>query len=327
MISLIGLGLNLAHITNEAIELARSCDELFLDSYTSPLPFSRDSLVDLLGKDVNLVGREELESDYLIDIGMERKIGVLTMGDPLTATTHSSLLSRAMGKRIEVKYIPGISIITVASSLLGLHHYKFGRIVTIPHPSKGRVESPYQQMAENYPLHTLILLDSDPVLSAEEAISCLSGIERSEGYRVFDPDRTICVISRACLDDEEIWVGSIKKVNRKFKTPGVLALPGELHFSEEENLSRLAPGKLNFSVKQIKNRVESRVLDRYISITENALGELEGIKLTETEEKYLETGRNYYKDGLYFKNKGDYVRAYGAINYGHAFLDAIKINR
>jgi diphthine synthase len=326
MIALIGLSLNLKQITFEGAELARSCDELFLDSYTSPIPFSLDSLKDLMGKEVKSVGREDLESDRLIDLGKKVKVGILTMGDPLTATTHSSLLSRAREAGVEEKVAYGISIITVAPSKFGLHQYKFGRIVTIPHPSKGDVKSPYHQIADNYPLHTLILLDSDPVLTAEEALYQLCEVERMESYGIFNHDRTICVLSRACLEDEEIWVGSVREaLNKKFRTPSVLVLPGKLHFSEEETLSDLA--SCDLSVQKIENKVETEVLDEYISITGKALEELKGKELTDREKNFFEIGENYYKDALYFKDKRDHVRAYGAINYGHAFLDAIRMER
>ena len=327
MIALIGLGLTLNEITEEGLKLARSCDELYLDSYTSPIPFSQKSIEDLLGKKVNLVGREDLESDRLLDLGKKERVGLLTIGDPMSATTHSSLLDRARELDVEAIYVPGISIITVAPALLGLQHYKFGRIVTIPHPSKGEVRSPYDQIADNYPLHSLILLDSDPPLSAEGALSYLEAIDEGGG-RIFEPDRAICVISRARLEDEEIWVGTIAEGKKKrFRSPSVLVLPGKLHFSEEEGLTRFVSGKLNLPPKAIEDRVRSEILSRYYSITEKALAGLKNKKLTDIEKRYLEICKNYYKDGLYFKERGDYVRAYGAINYGHAFLDAIKIGR
>ena len=40
----------------------------------------------------------------------------------------------------------------------------------------------------------------------------------------------------------------------------------------------------------------------------------------------LRMSDDYYSDAKYFKNQGDYVRAFGAINYAHAWIDAgVKI--
>ena len=40
----------------------------------------------------------------------------------------------------------------------------------------------------------------------------------------------------------------------------------------------------------------------------------------------LRMADDYYSDAKYFKDQGDYVRAFGAINYAHAWIDAgVKI--
>lgn len=40
----------------------------------------------------------------------------------------------------------------------------------------------------------------------------------------------------------------------------------------------------------------------------------------------LRMADDYFSDANYFKNQGDYVRAFGAINYAHAWIDAgVKI--
>lgn len=40
----------------------------------------------------------------------------------------------------------------------------------------------------------------------------------------------------------------------------------------------------------------------------------------------LKMADDYYSDAKYFRDQGDYVRAFGAINYAHAWIDAgVKI--
>ena len=39
-------------------------------------------------------------------------------------------------------------------------------------------------------------------------------------------------------------------------------------------------------------------------------------------EDFLGMARSYYEDASTFKDRGDYVLAYGAVNYAHGWLDA-----
>lgn len=65
-------------------------------------------------------------------------------------------------------------------------------------------------------------------------------------------------------------------------------------------------------------------LEKYTKLTEKALKELENVK----DKKALiliGMSKNYYKDALHFKDKNDYVNAFAAINYAHAFLDSAAL--
>ncbi|MBS3163188.1 DUF357 domain-containing protein [Candidatus Woesearchaeota archaeon] len=65
-------------------------------------------------------------------------------------------------------------------------------------------------------------------------------------------------------------------------------------------------------------------LEKYIKLTEKALKKLENVK----DEKALiliGMSKNYYKDALHFKEKNDFVNAFAAINYAHAFLDSAAL--
>jgi len=67
-------------------------------------------------------------------------------------------------------------------------------------------------------------------------------------------------------------------------------------------------------------------IEKYINITKSAIGEAE-LKKTKNKKAILliEMAKNYYKDALYFLAKKDYVNAFAAINYAHAFLDAAAL--
>tara|TARA_Y100000022_G_C12965281_1_gene246586 strand:- start:63 stop:356 length:294 start_codon:yes stop_codon:yes gene_type:complete len=71
-------------------------------------------------------------------------------------------------------------------------------------------------------------------------------------------------------------------------------------------------------------------VEKYISLTEEARKKATPTKLNpENSEKLSSMLRmcdDYFSDARYFMQKGDLVRAFGAINYAHAWIDAaVKI--
>jgi len=65
-------------------------------------------------------------------------------------------------------------------------------------------------------------------------------------------------------------------------------------------------------------------LEKYIKLTDKALKEAKNTK-SKKAKILIEMAENYYKDALYFKSKKDYINAFAAINYAHAFLDAAAL--
>lgn len=68
-------------------------------------------------------------------------------------------------------------------------------------------------------------------------------------------------------------------------------------------------------------------LEKEMSITERAIGKVklaQGLSPTDAvrAKEFLDMAKRYFSDAHYFKGKGDYVRAYGATYYAHAWLDA-----
>jgi|TARA_B100000902_G_C26529797_1_gene537313 hypothetical protein len=70
---------------------------------------------------------------------------------------------------------------------------------------------------------------------------------------------------------------------------------------------------------------EERV-QKYISITLEARNKATPIKLSNADTKRLDSMMrmcdDYFSDAKYFLENGDLVRAFGAINYSHAWIDA-----
>ena len=88
-------------------------------------------------------------------------VSLVCSGDPLVATTHQELRTRALKQGIQTKVIHVLSGLSAVGGELGLHSYNFGRIVTL-------TKEPMQYTAYNtvfrnllLGLHTVLLLEWD----------------------------------------------------------------------------------------------------------------------------------------------------------------------
>ncbi|MBD3155793.1 MAG: diphthine synthase [Candidatus Aenigmarchaeota archaeon] len=244
MLNLIGLGLNNENsITLEGLELCRKSDKIYLETYTSKWNGSLEDLAKVVGKEIIKLERSDLEenSDKILFEAKEKKISVLILGDPLVATTHTSLLLEAKKNGIETHIIHNASIYSTVSET-GLHLYKFGATVTIPFPEKISNETPksiYKTIDGNIErgLHTLCLLD---LISEENKfMSPKQGIEILLGSDNISEERELVVFGRSGTEKPFIIYGKIKELlTEDFGDPPfVLILPESLHFTEQEYLS------------------------------------------------------------------------------------------
>lgn len=79
----------------------------------------------------------------------------------------------------------------------------------------------------------------------------------------------------------------------------------------------------------MQNKITPKKLAKYFSITKRALKKVKIVKKkTKTieweknAEDFLDMAQRYYQDAKYFKEKGDIVTAFAALNYAHGWLDA-----
>ena len=76
----------------------------------------------------------------------------------------------------------------------------------------------------------------------------------------------------------------------------------------------------------VKDVVTSEKIERYLSITSKALAKLRiaapeksfGRKMADD---FLEMAESYYNDAKHFRDEGDFVTAFAAVNYAHGWLD------
>lgn len=250
MFYLIGIGLKVEHLTQEALSAINSCDEVYLESYTSTYAEgSRGKLEDFLGKNVKELKRSDVEEKFneILENAKEKDVALLVFGNPLTATTHLQLLLDAKQKAVECKVVMGLSIFDFLGAS-GLDKYKFGRTTTIVYPSENySPTSFYDMIKSNYDagLHTLCLLDikreGNKMMSISEAIEILEKIEKEKNEKILD-SAVLVGISAAGSHNQKILARKASELRGvAFKNfPQCLVVCGKLNEKEIEGLKALS---------------------------------------------------------------------------------------
>ena len=249
MLTLIGLGLyDEKDVTLRGVELAKAADRVFMELYTSKWHGSLKNLEKIVGKKIEVLQRKDLEEDAkkIIELAKKQHVAIFVPGDPLVATTHTTLIQSAVASRIDYNIVHNASIISAVAES-GLHIYKFGPSVTIPFPekTKGKLpESVYDVIKANRArgLHTLCLLDvvseENKYMLPKQAAAILLNLEKVKKENLFDEKSEVVVLVRLGSPDAKIFFGKIGEVLKKdFGEPAmVLIVPGSLHFTEIEHL-------------------------------------------------------------------------------------------
>lgn len=73
--------------------------------------------------------------------------------------------------------------------------------------------------------------------------------------------------------------------------------------------------------------ITDKKLEKYFSITEKAIkkvkiAEPKEINWKAKAEDFLSMAKHYFEDAKHFKEKGEIVTAFAALNYAHGWLDA-----
>ncbi|MBI1969429.1 DUF357 domain-containing protein [Candidatus Woesearchaeota archaeon] len=81
--------------------------------------------------------------------------------------------------------------------------------------------------------------------------------------------------------------------------------------------------------KPSSQEVTEERLEKYFSVTERALKKIKiknpdktSLNLQSVAEDFLQMAKTYFSDAKHFQEKGDWVTAFAAVAYAHAWLDA-----
>lgn len=243
---LIGLGLyDEKDISVKGLEAAKKCDKIFMEEYTSKLGVDKSKVESLIGKEIILLRRKDVEqSDLLINEASKGDIAFLVGGDPLTATTHIDILIQARKKGVKTKVIHASSIYTSVCES-GLFIYKFGKSCSIPFPTENyNPSSFYDTIVENLKmgLHTIVFLDihreENRFMSVNEGLKRILEVAKERKDNQVNEETLAVGFARIGSDDQIIKFGKIKElIDFDFGAPQhILVISGKLHFVEEEAL-------------------------------------------------------------------------------------------
>ncbi len=233
VLSLIGTGVAF-DVTLRGVDALKRCQEAYIETYTNPIAEEKiKELGAIIGKEIVLLDRSRLESPYLVDKAESAEVCLLASGDPLTATTHITLVIEAKKRGIPVQVIHNSSIHSVAPARAGLQMYRFGKTASLVNPRPNyKPTSSLDVIRENLArnLHTLVLLDTEPdPMEAKAALEMLSEFDSA------------VILSRVGHEDEKITYGKIKDMKKAQlgKPPFTIIVPAKLHPVESEYLLAL----------------------------------------------------------------------------------------
>ena len=76
----------------------------------------------------------------------------------------------------------------------------------------------------------------------------------------------------------------------------------------------------------MNNKISKEKLEKYFDVTGKALDKVKSSPIDKRKKSiaddFLDMAERYFSDALHFFNRGEWVTAFAAINYAHAWLDA-----
>jgi len=232
--NLIGTGLNEKSLTLEALELIKDSEHIYLENYTVDFPYDKKILEKVIGKEIEELPREKVESEEFIKNAKKQNISLLVYGDSLSATTHSELILTCKKNKVPFNIVHNASVLTAIAET-GLQLYKFGKTASMPTwKDNWKPDSFVDLIKQNLSIqaHTLLLVDI--ALPIEKA-----KMQLKESLKNHKLDINKVVVCSELGVNSKIQYDKIDKLSDKIKSPFCFIIPGKLHFLEEEFLEKI----------------------------------------------------------------------------------------
>ena len=231
----------------DALETLKSCDKIYLESYTVNFPYPIKNLESQYNIKIQELSRQQVEDESILQEAKNSNVAFLVYGDSLSATTHIQLILSAKKQNIPYKIFHNASILTTIAET-GLSLYKFGKTASMPnwaeHTNKPTSFMNYIKENQSINAHTLMLTDIE--LEIKNAITQLQKSSRETDTPL---PKKIIAISNAGTSNQKIFYDTPENLalldNRQPTTgnridmPFCLIIPTKLHFIEEEALEKL----------------------------------------------------------------------------------------
>ena len=337
MLSFVGLGISgFESIPIEGLEIISNADIVYLEQFTSPIGKSDLEKIKNAMKGEFIPAKRWLVEDgnEILEKSKEKKVVLLSYGDPYIATTHIELRTRAIELKIETRSIHAASSLTSMIGECGLHFYKVGRFATIMSEMKS-LTTPYYVIYKNIieGNHTVLLLeynqDKDFFLDPNDALKGLLETEKGQRRKVLTDSSYVIVASRIGFKDQTIISGKISTLAQiNFgKPPHTIIIPGRLHFTESDALKLFGQCMDEpFDNSEKTEKISNQMMKKYVPMVREALEEITPYYKNQKEfEIILENVELYVNDAEKFLEEGQDEVAILSIGYADGLVDALRL--
>jgi diphthine synthase len=329
-----------------ALDVLRKCQVVYIERFTSAVSEGDiKGLNSLLEVNIQPVQRWFVEDGRdIIELARTKNVALVTYGDPLIATTHCELRSRAARNSVKTAVLHSASGIASTIGESGLHVYKFGRMVTMMSELHSAI-TVYNTIFQNLLTgnHTVILTEysyndesKEPFfLNPSSVFNMLLDAERTHKHQIFSDDTFVVVASRVGMHDQKIISGKVGSVRQlEFGIgPHSVIITGALHFTEIQALTSLTENiDEPTDNSQSVNRIEAQMVRRYAPKAKEAVREMRKILSDGTDSnngisETLENAECYIADAEGFLRQGKLELAVLSIGYAEGLIDAIRYQK
>jgi diphthine synthase len=228
---------------------------------------------------------------------------------------------------------------------MGLHVYKFGRMVTMMSEPQSAV-SVYNTVYENLLAgsHTMILTEyrfdgnGEPYfLDPKKAIQMLFDVESDQKHRVISPETFAVAASRVGENNQKIVSGKLKSLMAfDFgRGPHSIVITGPLHFVESDGLKSFSRSldEPSDNSKGIA-RISTQMIERYAPKAKLAIQNMrEFLRANSSSQdskgmfEVLDNAELYVADAERFLNQGKQELAVLSIGYAEGLVDALRFQK